>query len=171
MAPSSPQLASREPSGLRLSDWIVPWCAFRTRTHSPCCKSHQRSIPSLLPLSSSVPLGFQANACTTAFGSLKVYRHSPLRASQMKSSPLPLLPPPGPGAFAVSQGACRRRSATGTRCHPRRSWPGVSRPDSTPLDVSWPGRLYDRPTGTYLLSPPILAPPAESSQWPETFHL
>src|SRR5260370_29734938 len=51
-------------------------------------------MPSLLPLSSSVPLGFQASACTTAFGSLKVYRHSPLRASQMKSSPLPPLPPP-----------------------------------------------------------------------------
>src|SRR6266849_9061612 len=51
-------------------------------------------MPSLLPLSSSVPLGFQASVCTTAFGSLKVYRHSPLRASQMKSSPLLLLPPP-----------------------------------------------------------------------------
>src|SRR5216683_2029195 len=94
MTPSSPPLASREPSGLHLSDWIVPWCAFRTRTHSPCCRSHQRSMPSLLPLSSCVPLGLQASACTTAFGSLKVYRHSPLRASQMKSSPLLLLPPP-----------------------------------------------------------------------------
>src|SRR5216684_3479324 len=59
-------------------------------------------MPLLPPLSSCVPLGLQASACTTVFGSLKVYRRSPLRASQTKSSPLP--PPPPPLASRVPSG-------------------------------------------------------------------
>src|SRR5258708_6357710 len=31
-------------------------------------------------------------------------------------------------------------------------------------------RIHDRPTGRCLWSPPTPAPPADSSQWPETFH-
>src|SRR2546421_8715549 len=59
-------------------------------------------MPSLPPLTSTAPVGSQARACTTAFGSLNVYRRSPLRASQTKSSPLP--PPPPPLASRVPSG-------------------------------------------------------------------
>src|SRR5258708_11670039 len=62
--------------------------------HSLCCRSHQRSMPSLPPLSSTAPVGLQASAYTTAPGSLKACRRSPLCTSQMKSSSLSLLPPP-----------------------------------------------------------------------------
>src|SRR6266852_2580214 len=94
IAPSSPQLASERPSGLILSDWTVPWCAWRVCTHFPCSTSHQRSIPSLPPLISIVPVGLHTSAYTTSLSSLKAYRGSPLCASQTKSSPLPRPPPP-----------------------------------------------------------------------------
>src|SRR6266849_5440665 len=57
MVLSSPQLARVFPSGLTLSDWTAPRCPFCTLRHSPRCTSHQRSIPSLPPLSSSAPGG------------------------------------------------------------------------------------------------------------------
>src|SRR6516162_5006635 len=94
IAPSSPQLASIWPSGLTLSDWTVPWCAWRVCTHFPRSTSHQRSIPSLHPLISILPVGLHARAYTISLSSLNVCRSSPLRASQTKSSPLPRPPPP-----------------------------------------------------------------------------
>src|SRR2546422_793754 len=94
MTLSSPQLASLRPSELILRDWTAPLCPSRTRTHSSCCRSHQRSMPSLPPLSSSSPLGLQASAYTFSLGSPKVCNRSPLLTSQTKSSPPPLPPPP-----------------------------------------------------------------------------
>src|SRR5258708_9642674 len=94
MTLSSPHLAGGRPSALIMSDWPAPWCAFCTLTHSPRCRSPQRMIPSLPPLISSAPLGLQASAYTFSLGSLKVYRRSPLYASQILSSPPPLPPPP-----------------------------------------------------------------------------
>src|SRR5258708_3426332 len=94
MTLSSPHLAGGRPSALIMSDWPAPWCAFCTLTHSPRCRSPQRMIPSLPPLISSAPLGLQASAYTFSLGSLKVYRRSPLYASQILSSPPPIPPPP-----------------------------------------------------------------------------
>src|SRR2546427_1142621 len=94
IAPSSPQLASERPLGLTLIDWTVPWCAWRVCTHFPRSTSHQRSIPSLPPLTSIVPVGLHASAYTTSSSSLKTYRSSPLCASQTKSSPVSRPPPP-----------------------------------------------------------------------------
>src|SRR5258708_8588271 len=51
-------------------------------------------MPSLPPLSSTTPVGLQASAYTTAPGSLKACRRSPLCTSQTKSSSLLLPPPP-----------------------------------------------------------------------------
>src|SRR5260221_12973756 len=51
-------------------------------------------VPSLLPLTSTAPVGRQTSAFTTVFGSLKACRRSPLCASQTTNSPPPLLPPP-----------------------------------------------------------------------------
>src|SRR5947207_6742827 len=64
-APSSPQLASRRPSGLTLSECTIPGCACCTRTHSKLGICHQRSRPSLPPLISLSPLGAQVTAETT----------------------------------------------------------------------------------------------------------
>src|SRR6266567_2487635 len=94
IAPSSPQLASERPSGLTLSDWIVPWCARRVCTHSPRSMSHQQSVPSLPLLTSIVPVGLQASAYTISLSSLNVCRSTPLCTHQTKSSPLPRPPPP-----------------------------------------------------------------------------
>src|SRR3954454_22649206 len=100
MAPSSPQLASLLPSGLTLSDCIVPWCAWRTCTHSPLCTSNQRSLPSLPPLTSSCPLGAQVTAETPPGCPTKALLpapqagwRSPRGTSHTKSSP-PSLPLP-----------------------------------------------------------------------------
>src|SRR5260221_13138845 len=51
-------------------------------------------MPSLPPLSSTTPVGLQASVYTTAPGSLKAGRRSPLCTSQTKSSSLSLPPPP-----------------------------------------------------------------------------
>src|SRR5258708_211655 len=59
-------------------------------------------MPSLPPLSSTTPVGLQASAYTTAPGSLKACRRSPLCASHTKSSP-PSLPLP-PEASHVPSG-------------------------------------------------------------------
>src|SRR5713101_550070 len=67
---------------------------FLTRTHSPLCTSHQRSMPSLPPLSSNSPLGLQSMANTLPGASAKECRRSPLCASHRNNSSLPLLPPP-----------------------------------------------------------------------------
>src|SRR5260221_8782232 len=94
MTLSSPQLASLRPSELILSDWTAPLCPSRTCTHSSCSRSHQRSMPSLPPLSSSSLVGLQASAYTFSLGSSRAYSCSPLCTSQTKSSPPPLPPPP-----------------------------------------------------------------------------
>src|SRR5579864_2530796 len=94
MTLSSPQLASLRPSELTLSDWTAPLCPCHTRTHSSCCRSHQRSMPSLPPLSSSSPVGLQSSAYTFSLGSLRACNCSSLLTSQTKSSPPPLPPPP-----------------------------------------------------------------------------
>src|SRR5258708_19462984 len=94
MTLSSPQLASLRPSELILSDWTAPLCPSRTRTHSSCSRSHQRSMPSLPPLSSSSPVGLQASAYTFSLGSPRPCNRSPLLPSQPKHPPPPLPPPP-----------------------------------------------------------------------------
>src|SRR5258708_18656274 len=62
--------------------------------HSPLCTSHQRSIPSLPPLTSRSPSFIQATANTRPACPAKARTHSPLCASHTNSSPLPLPPPP-----------------------------------------------------------------------------
>src|SRR5438067_7410543 len=100
MALSSPQLASSCPSGLTLSDWTEVGCPWRIVTHSPRCTSHQRSIPSLPPLTSRSPSSLQARANTIPVCPLKACRRSalwaPPRASHTNSSPLPPCPWPLP---------------------------------------------------------------------------
>src|SRR5260370_35374768 len=94
MTLSSPQLASLRPSELTLSDWTAPLCPSRSRTDTSSSRSHQLSIPSLPPLSSSSPVGLQASAYTFSLGSRRACNRSPLLTSQTKSSPPPLPPPP-----------------------------------------------------------------------------
>src|SRR6266516_4883475 len=87
MDPSSPQLASLLPSMLSLT----------------LCTFHQRSLPSLPPLSTSSPLGAQVSAETTPgcparalLPASQAGWRSPLWASHTTSSPASLLPPPEP---------------------------------------------------------------------------
>src|SRR5437660_11161950 len=108
MTPSSPQLASVLPSGLTLSACTIPRCASCTRTHSPLCTSHQRSMPSLPPLSSSSSLGPHATAETTPGCPAKALLPAPqagwrcpLCASHTNSSP-PSLPPPAEASHIQS---------------------------------------------------------------------
>src|SRR5258708_16019913 len=144
MAPSSPQLASERPSGLTLSDWTVPWCAWRVCTHFPRSTSHQRSMPSLSPLISIVPVGLHTSAYTTSLSSLKAFRGSPLCASQTKSSPLPRPPPPlarrvlsGLHATHITMPRCPCRRA---RCVPVAAPHKVPRPHQPPLATPIPPR-------------------------------
>src|SRR5258707_1835932 len=62
--------------------------------HSPLCTSHQRSIPSLPPLTSRSPSFIQATANTRPACPARARTHSPLCASHTNSSSLPLPPPP-----------------------------------------------------------------------------
>src|SRR5215469_7567357 len=61
--------------------------------HCPLSISHQRSIPSLPPLTSISPLGLQATAEATPGCPARACTRSQLCASHTKSSP-PSLPPP-----------------------------------------------------------------------------
>src|SRR2546421_10057871 len=106
IAPSSPQLESLRPSGLILSDWTVPWCARRVCPPPPLCLSHQRSIPSLPPLTRTAPVGPQATVYTipgcpdrTLFPASQAGWRSRLRISHTNTSSLSLLPPPEASHF------------------------------------------------------------------------
>src|SRR5258708_20322545 len=83
----------RLPIGTHFERLDCPLMSLSTLRHSLLCVSHQRSMPSLPPLSSSPPAGLQASAYTIEPGSLQDRRRSPLGTSQTTTSPPPLLPP------------------------------------------------------------------------------
>src|SRR5262249_26869004 len=99
MAPSSPQLASRVPSGLTLRNRIVPLCASSILTHSAVLTSHQRSIPRLSPLINWSPLGVQASVWTIPKPTANVCTHAHLGTSHTNNSPLSPLPPQLPSSL------------------------------------------------------------------------
>src|SRR6266550_8908060 len=67
--------------------------------HSPLGLSHQRSIPSLPPLTRTAPVGPQANAYTIPGCSDRTRTRSPQCISHTNNSPPSLLPPPEASHF------------------------------------------------------------------------
>src|SRR5260370_8345049 len=104
--------------------------------HSKLGTSHQRSLPSLPPLSTSSPLEAQLSAETTPGCPAKACTRCPLWASHTKSSPLSLLPPPEasrvPSGLQATLVTPPRCPATRSTCLPSTPSPTDTPPSSSP---------------------------------------
>src|SRR2546429_392934 len=116
MALSSPQLASRCPSGLTPRDWTEVGCPSRIVTHSPRPTAHQGGLPSLPPPPSRLPGLLQGTANTMPAGPLKGCKRSAPCASQTNSSPLPPLSWPAPPLANCAPSGLQATLATTPLC-------------------------------------------------------
>src|SRR6266568_1832691 len=167
IVPSSPQLATVLPSGLTRTALAHASCAGTVASCTPCCGSHQRTVPSVPALSSRLCSADQSTHVIGPLWPSNLRTSVPCRTSQRDTTPC--APSAVPLASCSPSGLQQRASATPTRSKRRTREPSAAReictsPSSLALARSVPSGDHT----TAEISPPCSMPtwlvPACTSQ-------